>query len=371
MRRPAMWMFALVTAVALPSLATAQDADFEKYLEEQIEAIEVPGVVVGVFKDGEIVYHRAFGLADLEDGTMMQRDMAFEIGSVSKQFVAVALLTFVEEGKLALDDTLGKALPSAPKQWHAVTVEQLLRHISGVPDYEAIAGYDFYNKEREPQEIFAHALKRKLDFPAGDKYSYSNTGYFLLSLIVERVAGKPIGEVLEERLFGPAGMSSTYATRKTSARPATGYHSRTGKRTVQPPIAWSSTLGAGGIVSTIKDMQKWDEALYSEKILPEQTLAKIWSLAKLNDGSDFNYGFGWALRVFRGEPTQQHSGPTNGFTCYYMRFPQHRLSVLVWTNTYGGRVGGITRETAAHFLSKSSSQQIETLVDVLNRSEKD
>ena len=289
----------------------------------------------------------------------MDRDMAFEIGSLSKQFVAIALLTYVEEGRLALNDTLGNTLPSAPDDWHDVTIEQLLRHISGVPDYEAIAGYDFYNEERTAQEIFDQALKRGLDFPAGDKYSYSNTGYVLISLIVERAAGKPVSEVLEERIFGPLGMESTYAaSRPAGATPATGYHSRSGTRTEQPPIAWTSTLAAGGIVSTVKDMQKWDEALYTEKILPKETLAKIWTHVMLNDGTESSYGFGWAMRSLGDEPTQQHSGQTNGFTCFYIRFPQHHFSVLVWTNTYGGRIGRLARETAIHFLPKPSHSSI-------------
>lgn len=359
MRARLTWVSAVVAAITLPCFSPAQDTEFDAYLAEQVEAIGVPGAVVAAFKNGEIVYHRAFGLADVADATPMDRDMAFEIGSVSKQFVAVALLTFVEDGKLALNDTLGKALPSAPEAWHGVTIEQLLRHISGVPDYEAIAGYDFYNEARAPQDIFDEALKREPAFEPADRFSYSNTGYVLLSLIVERAAGKPVSDVLVERIFRPLGMASTYAAKRPAGvTPATGYHSRTGTRKEQPPIAWSSTLAAGGIVSTIKDMQKWDEALYTEKILPKETLAKVWTNVKLNDGSESNYGFGWSMGALREEPTQQHSGQTNGFTCFYMRFPQRHFSVLVWTNTYGGRVGGLTRETAVHFLPSLSYRSL-------------
>ena len=359
MRTRHSWLCAVVAGFVLPSVASAQDAEFDAYLAEQIESIGVPGAVVGVFKDGEIIYHRAFGFANVGVDTPMEEDLAFEIGSVSKQFVAIALLTFVVDGKLALDDTLGKALPSAPEAWHSVTIEQLLRHVSGVPDYEAIAGYDFYNEERAPQEIFDEALKRKPAFEPGDRFSYSNTGYVLLSLIVERSAGKPVSDVLEERIFRPLGMKSTYAAKRPAGvTPATGYHSRTGTRKEQPPIAWSSTLAAGGIVSTIKDMQKWDEALYTEKVLPKVTLAKVWSLAKLNDGTEFNYGFGWSMSALRDEPTQQHSGQTNGFTCYFIRFPQHHFSVMFWTNTYGGHIRSLARETAIHFLPKLSYKSL-------------
>ncbi len=341
----------LLLALTTSAVCHAQHEDFTKRLESMLASSGNPGMAAAVFRDGRIVYQHAFGKADIETNALMRTDMAFEIGSVSKQFVAVCVLMLVEEGKLRLDMDIERALPSAPDKWNHATIEQLLRHISGIPDYEEIATYDFYNEERKPQDIFDQALKKDLDFPAGDKYYYSNTGYVLLSLIVERAAGTPIGKHLESKIFKPLGMASTYAsTRPTNPNAATGYHSRTGQRKAQPPIAWSSTLAAGGIVSTIADMQKWDESLYTERFLKKETLAKVWTKGKLNNGQESSYGFGWITDVFRGFDRQQHSGQTNGFTCYFMRYPAQHTSVLVWTNTYGGSIGLPATALSAHFV---------------------
>lgn len=335
----------------LVATTLGQEAAITQRLRAEFERSGNPGFVAAVFREGRVVYKEAFGLADVEDRTPMTADHAFEVGSVSKQFVAVCVLMLVEEKKLRLDMKLGEALPTAPSTWHHVTVEQLLRHISGVPDYEEIATYDFYNQARTPQEIFDQALKKDLDFPAGDKYSYSNTGYVLLSLIVERASRTPIGEFLESRVFRPLGMTHTYASSvPTKPTAASGYHSRTGTRKKQPPIAWTSTLGAGGIVSTVDDMLKWDEALYGERLLKKDVLAQVWTKGALNGGGVSSYGFGWITDQFRGFDRQQHSGQTNGFTCYYLRYPAQHTSVLVWTNTYGGNIGMPSTMLAAHFV---------------------
>src|SRR5262245_4723595 len=146
-------------------------------------------------------------------------------------------------------------------------------------------------------------------------------------------------------------MESTYTSaRPDSVTPATGYHSRTGKRVAQPPIAWSSTLGAGGIVSTLDDLRRWDEALYGERLLPAALRAKLWEPTQANDGSPIPYGAGWFVDRYRGVACVTHSGQTNGFTCDYLRFPEQHLSVLAEANSYGTDLRAAARAAAAHFL---------------------
>lgn len=167
-----------------------------------------------------------------------------------------------------------------------------------------------------------------------------------------------MSQFLRKRVFDKVGMKSTYAEPPTS-KPATGYHSRTGTRVAQPPIEWSSTLAAGGIVSTLDDMVKWDNALYTEKLLPKELLAKIWTPTKLNDGSVNPYGYGWFAGIFRGVKTMDHSGQTNGFTCIYRRFPDQKCSVWAFTNTYGGDVVfGLARATLLRYLKEVSYAQL-------------
>lgn len=341
---------------ALGLLASPQpNSAFDKALVGSFTASGTPGSVVAVFKNDQLIFCRTFGIENEATKSPMRDDLAFEIGSLSKQFTAVVLLTLVRDGKLSLSDKLGDIIPDLPEGWRIATVEQTLHHMSGIPDYEAIAGYDFYNKEREPQEIIASASSKPMDFAPGEKYNYSNTGYYLLSMVAEKKGGKSLNDLLVERIFRPLNMTDTYAgnlpSRKTTP---VGYHSRSGKRAPQPRIAWSSTLGAGGIVSTVRDLGKWDASLYTEKILPANLRDKMWESTKTTRGEEVNYGFGWVMGTYRGVARQNHSGQTNGFTCYYNRFPSLHYSVIAFTNTYDGDIFAMSGLAMAHFAPELS-----------------
>lgn len=343
---------ALAIVFATPQLPESKF--FDKMQQLALETTG-PGSAAVVVRDGRPIFLKAYGLADTETKKKFATSTAFEIGSISKQFVATALLMLVAERKLSLTDPLGKHLPELPEAWRSATIEQTLHHMSGIPDYEAIAGYDYYNAPRSEKDVIDQAASKAPEFKPGDRWDYSNTGYYLLSMIVAKRSGIPVGQFLEERIFRPLGMTSTYAqTMPTKRLAATGYHSRSGKQTAQPPIAWSSTYGAGGIVSTLSDMTLWDNALYTEKLLPARLRDMLWSSAKTNAGDTVNYGFGWFTGSYRDIPRQDHGGQTNGFTCYYYRFPQHRMAIFAVTNTYGGRVGSMANALAAHFVPGAS-----------------
>ena len=349
----------LAALLLLRPAVPAQDT-FEQALKSSFEKSGVPGAAVGVFKDGKLIYSRAFGVADETKKKPLTAEMQFEIGSLSKAFTAFSLLLLVKEGKLSLTEKLGDILSGLPESWRTATVEQTLHHMSGIPDYEEIAGYDFYNKPREPKEIIDSAATKPLDFPHGAKYSYSNTGYFLLSMVLETKSGMPSGKFLEERVFKPLGMTQTYAsTIPANADVPIGYHSRSGKRVAQPPIAWTSTLGAGGIVSTMRDLGKWDEALYTEKLLPANLRDKLFETTKTTTGEPVAYGFGWVMGMYRGIARQNHSGQTNGFTCVIHRFPSLHYTVIAFTNTYGGGVVfPLSGLAMAHFEPKLSYKSL-------------
>ena len=340
-------------ALALCLIAPQQESHeaFNARMERTFQASGVPGAVVRVWKDGKPIYEGAWGVADLDTKSPASSKVAFEIGSVSKQFVAVAALMLVRDGKLKLEEPLGQVLEGLPEAWRSATIDQVMHHMSGIPDYEEIAGYDFYNLPRKPEEIIAEAKKKEPAFKPGDRFEYSNTGYFLISMAVEKRSGQPLAKFMQDRMFGPLGMSSTYTDQRPSGvTPMTGYHSRTGIRVKQPPIAWSSTLGAGGIVSTLDDMMKWDQALYTGKLLDLPLLAKIWTPTQYNNGNLNNYGYGWIATTFRGLKELNHSGQTNGFTCIYRRYPDLKMSVMAFTNTYGGNVFGLSRAAQIRYV---------------------
>jgi len=342
---------ALVSLLSAASRPQLSDAEFTKRTEARILASGVPGAALAVFQDGKLIHQQAAGLADVEKKTPYTPELAFEIGSLSKQFTATAILMLVNEKKLALDATLGTLLEDLPEAWRAATVEQVMHHMAGIPDYEEIAGYDYYNEAHEAADIVRRAVEHQPHFKPGERFEYSNTGYYLLSLIVEKKSGLTLDRFLATRVFAPLGMSSSYALeRPAGVTVATGYHGRSGTRTAQPPIAWSATLGAGGIVSTLADMLRWDEALYTERLLPAALRAKLFEPARANDGRTIPYGAGWFTDETRGLAHPSHSGQTNGFSCFYLCFPAQHASVLYHCNTYGGGSDDVPRAAAAHFL---------------------
>lgn len=344
-------MLHLLTALLLGSLSPFQlsPGAFSAKIEGLLAGSGAPGAALEVVRDGQVLYQQAWGLADVEQDTKYTPELAFEIGSVSKQFTACCILRLAEAGKLALEDPLGKHLVDLPEAWRAIRIVDVLHHLSGIPDYEAIAGYDYYNEPRRPEEVLAVAAGRALDFAPGTRFAYSNTGYYLLSLVVERASGRPFGTYLHEELFEPLGMSSTRAGSDAPVARATGYRSREGQPKAVPPIAWSSTYGAGGILSTFADLRRWDAALDGERIASRKWLAKLWEPARTTDGSTVGYGAGWFLDPIRGVEAQSHSGGTNGFSCYYVRFPAEHLAVFVQTNSYAGDPTPAAIAAAVHF----------------------
>lgn len=286
----------------------------------------------------------------MELGVPVTDSTVFEIGSISKQFVAAAVLLLVEEGRLGLDDPIHRHLAELPSDWMGVTVRQLLTHTSGIPDYEEIATYDVYRFRLTPEEVVRIAHSRPVDFAPGTGFHYSNTGYFLLSRIVERVEGEPLGRVLQRRIFGPLGMTQTRMADPEAIVPnrASGYWvNRIGELINRMPTETSSTLGAGGLLSSVGDLALWDAALRGDRPLSAASREAMWTPVQLPGGKRtewpgggfVDYGFGWEVTPINGVPAQHHSGQVAGFTAYFARFPQQDVAVVVFLNRYEVEAG--------------------------------
>jgi CubicO group peptidase (beta-lactamase class C family) len=298
-----------------------------------------PGVVVGVASRGRLVFSKSYGWANVELRVPATDSTVFEIGSISKAFVSAAAMLLVEEGRLALDDPIHEYLADLPSEWLGVTVRQLLTHTSGIPDYEEIQTYEAYRFRFTPEEIIRVAHTRPMDFEPGTGWFYSNTGYFLLSLIVERIEGRPLGDVLQTRIFGPLGMGQSGMTDPERIIPhrAAGYYvDGTGTLVNRDPTQTSSTLGAGGILSSLHDMVKWDQALYGTEILSEESKEATWTPAILPDGTNTGYGFGWNVGELQGERVVSHGGQVAGFIAYFFRAPAEEAAIIVFANRYRG-----------------------------------
>jgi CubicO group peptidase (beta-lactamase class C family) len=332
---------------------TADDlSGMDQRIQAEMAANNIPGVLIGVASRGRLVHVKSYGLANVELGVPVSDSTVFEIGSISKQFVATAIMLLVEDGRIGLDDGIHEYLYDLPSEWLGVTVRQLLTHTSGIPDYEEIQTYEAYRFRFTPEQIIRVAHSRPMDFEPGTGWYYSNTGYFLLSLIVERIEGRPLGQVLQSRVFEPLGMNQTRLADPEDIIPhrASGYWvDRMGVELMnRDATQTSSTLGAGGIASSVHDMAKWDEALNGDGILSDESKSAMWTPVVLPNGDSTGYGFGWSVGEYRGYPSVGHGGQVSGFVADFRRLPDQEVAIIVFANRYrvsSGRIRDLVADT--------------------------
>jgi CubicO group peptidase (beta-lactamase class C family) len=289
-----------------------------------------PGASVLVLRNGQAVVQRSYGLADLEQRTPASPSTNYRLASVTKQFTAAAILLLNEAGKLKLDDPVRKWLPELPEAAQPVTIRHLLTHTGGLVDYEDSVPDD------APQVHDADVLRilstqNRTYFKAGTSYRYSNSGYSLLSLIVEKASGQRFAAFLHDRIFEPLGMNATVAFEdgvSTVPVRAFGYSAAGDSWTRTDQSSTSAVLGDGGIYSSTNDLAKWDAALYDDRLLRRESRELAFTPSTHTDNPSVDYGFGWRIT---GE-TLWHSGETRGFRNVILRYPERKLTVIVLTN---------------------------------------
>ncbi|MCL1635387.1 beta-lactamase family protein [Luteimonas sp. SX5] len=294
---------------------------------------DVPGASVLVIENGKSVVSRSYGYADLEKRIAASPRTNYRLASVSKQFTAASILLLAQDGKLGLDDPVRKWLPSLPASADAITLKHLLTHTSGLIDYEEVMAQDATENEQVHDADVLRLLETqgRTYFAPGSGYRYSNGGYALLALIVEKASGKRYAAFLHDRVFEPLGMKRTVAYEKgvsEVADRAYGYSLIDGRWQRADQSSTSAVLGDGGIYSSIDDLTKWDAAQYDDRLLdaPSRKLAATpWTKT---DDPAVEYGYGWRVT---GE-TLWHSGETIGFRNVIVRYPQRKLTVVVLTN---------------------------------------
>jgi D-alanyl-D-alanine carboxypeptidase len=329
-----------IAAAALLLLCASGSAkadEVDDYAQAQMRQLHIPGLSVAVVREGRIAKSGGYGLANVELKAPVSEDTVFEIGSVTKQFTATAILMLVEEGKVGLDDKISKVLAGVPEAWSAVTVRHLLTHSSGIQNYLAVPGFpDIHASGLSHDEITQLFFKRlTLEFQPGETWAYSNSGYLLLGNVIEKVSGKSYWEFLDERIFKPLGMTATRSSEPKAIIPnrAAGYEWHDNKLENRPPLA-ENAYAAGSIVSTVRDLAKWDAALYTGKLLKKSSLDQAWTASRVGGGATapFNYGFGWFVDTYHGHRVIAHSGGTPGFSSVIYRFVDDRLTVILLAN---------------------------------------
>lgn len=291
----------------------------------------VPGASLLVIQDGKPVIRRSWGLSSLEDRVPSTPETNYRLASVTKQFTAAAILLLVQDGRVSLDDRIRKWFPSLPNATDSVTVTRLLTHTSGVVDYEDVIPAGTTAQLHDVDVLHLLEAQDTTWFRPGTDYRYSNSGYALLALLVERASGKSFATFLGERIFKPLGMRNTLAYEQgisTVPNRAFGYTMKNGTWTRKDQSVTSAVLGDGGIYSSIDDLAKWDAALYDSRLLSDESRRLAFTPHTPTDQSDVRYGFGWRIT---GE-TLWHSGETSGFRNVIVRYPARWLTVVILTN---------------------------------------
>jgi CubicO group peptidase (beta-lactamase class C family) len=314
-----------------------------------LKSANAPGAAVLVVRDGKPVFSHGYGVTDLRTKHPIDADTNFRLASFTKQFTAACIMLLVKDGKLHYDDHLTDIFPEFPAYGKPITIRDLLNHTSGLPDYEEILMKQYPNTpdDKIPQILDAGVLKLLEQqtagkFPPGSKWEYSNSGYVVLGMIVERVSGKPFGRFLHDRIFAPLQMTNTLAYEKGKnevPRRAYGHTKEKDgwRETDQSPT--SATLGDGGIYSSIDDLAKWDRGLREHTLLGQRDMQPALTPVeptsgppKLPSGANVSYGFGWFLDPYKGHRRMSHDGETVGFRTTIQRFPDDKLTVIVLAN---------------------------------------
>lgn len=345
----------LASSLVTPTTADAQrsTAPIDSMLAEYARPGH-PGAVVLVV-NGDEVMMKSYGLAEVETARPVTPGTNFRLASLSKQFTATAIMLLVADGKLRYDDPLAAVLPGLPTWTSRVTVRQLLHHTSGLPDYETFVPdtQTAQVHDADVPRLIAQASGPK--FAAGTKYDYSNTGYALLALIVERASGKRFADFLRDRIFTPLGMTTTVAHeegRSTVAERAFGYTLTDSgiRRTDQSNT--SAVLGDGGVYTNVTELLKWERALSSHTLVSRAEQELAWTAGTLVGGGSAEYGFGWFVNDDRGQKRLRHHGESRGFTNAILRYPERRLTVVVLTNRTGGAPWDIAQGIAELYLRR-------------------
>lgn len=308
-----------------------------KGLYHSLDGKVAPGVAVLVSKDGNVIYKNGFGYADIEKKAVVQPDTKFRIGSITKQFTAAAILKLQEQGKISVNDKLSKFVPDFPRG-NEVTIHHLLTHTSGIHNFTAKP--DFINKVTAPvteDSLIASFKNDPFDFSPGEKWQYSNSGYFLLGYIVEKVTGKPYGDYLKEIFFEPLHMTNTgiHTTNLRLDKEAKGYTKENNQYKLAANWDMSWAGGAGAIYSTVEDLNTWNNAVFSGKVINEKSIKEAFTPVTLNDGKrpdNAIYGYGWQFGNYRGEEIIQHGGGVLGFISQLARYPEENVTVAILTN---------------------------------------
>jgi CubicO group peptidase (beta-lactamase class C family) len=297
-----------------------------------------PGCALAVARAGGIIYEKGYGLADIEQSVSITPQSVFDIGSTSKQFTAASILLLEKQGKLSVNDDIRKYLPEIPDYGHKITILHLLNHTSGLRDYLTLfelAGINTDSVTTDDDALGIIASQKALNFEPGSEWLYSNSGFFLLSVIVRRVSGKTLTEFAAENIFAPLEMKHTvYRDSHTLIVPhrALAYDAKEKEEGYSINVSYFEQTGDGAVHTSVEDLLQWDENFYSGKVGGKEFLAELQEPGKLNSGKPLTYAKGLMVEKYRGLSIVEHGGSWGGYRAQLLRFPEEHFSVVCLCN---------------------------------------
>ena len=314
-----------------------------EYMNASVKVDGFSGTIL-VASDGKPIVSKGYGMANIELDVPNSPQTVFRLGSITKQFTGMAITMLQERGKLSVNDPMCQYVANCPATWKPITIKNLLTHTSGIPNYTSFP--DFAKTTISPiknAEMIKMLEEKPLDFTVGEKYSYSNSGYYILGEIVEKVSGKTYADFLQENIFTPLGMKATGYDNPLEIikNRAAGYQRQAGKIVNASYMDMTVPYSAGALYSTTGDLLLWDQALYTEKLVPQKTLDEIFTPVKSG------YGYGWGISEKFDRRKISHGGGIYGFATDISRFPDDKVTVIVLTNFQGSPAGRVSNDLAA------------------------
>jgi len=320
----------------------------EEYLAAQERINHFMGSVI-IARDGEPIFRRSYGPANVEHDVPNRAETKFRLGSLTKQFTAASVLLLQERGLLDVSDPIGKYIEDAPRIWEDVSVHHLLTHTSGIPSFTSFPDYqETWMIPSRPEKTMLRFRDKPLEFRPGKKLSYSNSGYILLALIIEKASGIRYEEFLEQNVFSPLGMKNSGHDSFAAIlkHRATGYVQGENGLEHAPYHDMTIPIGGGDLYSTVDDLLAWDRALYTDRLLSDESRKAMFTNHKSG------YGYGWGIGKMFGRRIHSHGGGINGFVSQIIRFPEEKATVIVLCNNESSPVMDIGRDLAAILFGK-------------------
>lgn len=366
--------YSLFISLLFTSFLNAQptskaDAELFGKVDKLLAGVYQPnetGATALIARKGTVIYKKALGMANLELNVPMQIDNVFRIGSISKQFTAVAILQLKEQGKLDLQDDITKFIPDYPTHGYTITVEQLLNHTSGIKSYTSMKEWDeqVRRKDFTPAAMVDYFKNQPMEFAPGTKWNYNNSGFFLLGYIIEKASGKTYQQYIADNIFKPVGMANSYYGEDSPLikNRVSGYEPGKDAVVNADYLSMTQPYAAGSLLSTVEDLYKWHQAVHSYKLIKKEVMDKAFISSKLLSGKATNYGYGWFIGNLQGSPTIEHGGGINGSLTNAIYLPNEDVFVAVFSNCTCKPPSEVSTKIAGLIINKPFGEQKEITV---------